>query len=531
MMVLLFSCAEEDEDDSVTQKTDKELTVFSFEADSNDSLETTVTATITDSLITASVPYGVSLTNLVASFTTTGNSVVVGETDQESGVTVNDFSNDVTYTVTAEDGTTQNYVASVSNSTFMPTQSAIMRTSNVDAGYHFGGAVAIDGDMATVLAQSATIPSSSNKGAVYILEKANGTWEQSQILYPSNPDDLNASLGTCDIMKVCLDISGNIVITADYKQDTGSGDGSGAVYIFEKQENGNWSETLLKYTLAQWGAFGSGVAVSGDYAFVGAPYDSSVEATYHGAVYVYKRAGIDNWSLHQTIVPTDTGSMNYFGFSVDIDGDYLIVGEYKREVTVGGSSVSGAGSAYIYKKNATSDQWEQVATLSASDAQTDDFFGYWVNISGDYAAVSAKDEDGGDGDPLSNTGAVYIFKRESDAVWTQTQILHLPETDANSYMGRNVSIDGNGMVIGISGRDIEVDGSGLTDAGTAWVLELDSNGTWQLNTTLTASNAQATDLFGASAAIDGGTVLIGAISEDGGDGDPSSETGAVYLFE
>ena len=63
--------------------------------------------------VAVAVPYGSGVANLVATFTTTGSAVRVGSTAQVSGVTANDFTNPVTYTVVAADSTTQNYVVTV----------------------------------------------------------------------------------------------------------------------------------------------------------------------------------------------------------------------------------------------------------------------------------------------------------------------------------------------------------------------------------------------------------------------------------
>ncbi len=72
-----------------------------------------VAGTITGQTITVTMPYGTDVTDLVATFTTTGSSVKVGSTLQISGVTVNNFTNPVVYTVTAQDGTTENYTVTV----------------------------------------------------------------------------------------------------------------------------------------------------------------------------------------------------------------------------------------------------------------------------------------------------------------------------------------------------------------------------------------------------------------------------------
>ena len=48
---------------------------------------------------------------------------------------------------------------------------------------------------------------------------------------------------------------------------------------------------------------------------------------------------------------------------------------------------------------------------------------------------------------------------------------------------------------------------------------------------LRASDAQAFDSFGFGVSISGTTVVIGAVREDGGEGDPLDKAGAVYIFE
>jgi hypothetical protein len=64
--------------------------------------------------VTLTLPYGTNVTNLVATFTLSAAATAkVGATVQESGVTANDFTNPVTYTVTAEDGSTQDWVVTV----------------------------------------------------------------------------------------------------------------------------------------------------------------------------------------------------------------------------------------------------------------------------------------------------------------------------------------------------------------------------------------------------------------------------------
>lgn len=82
----------------------KEITAYSING---------VPGTINGSNITLTLDSGLSVTALVAAFNTTGSFVSVNSMIQISGVTPNDFTNPVTYTVTAEDGTTQDYTVTL----------------------------------------------------------------------------------------------------------------------------------------------------------------------------------------------------------------------------------------------------------------------------------------------------------------------------------------------------------------------------------------------------------------------------------
>ena len=98
----------QDWDVTVTEEDSQEanITAYSFAEQTGD-------ATITDPVagqngtVDIEVKYGTDLTGLVASFELSyGATAAISGTDQESGVTANDFTNTVTYTVTAEDGST-----------------------------------------------------------------------------------------------------------------------------------------------------------------------------------------------------------------------------------------------------------------------------------------------------------------------------------------------------------------------------------------------------------------------------------------
>jgi len=108
--IILFGCGGDSIWNALTQKTgvSKEITMFGIDFPAS-----TGFIDETSKVISVFVPNGTVLTSLVAIFTITGNSISVGGVDQVSGVTRNDFTSALTYTVTALDGSSSDYTVSV----------------------------------------------------------------------------------------------------------------------------------------------------------------------------------------------------------------------------------------------------------------------------------------------------------------------------------------------------------------------------------------------------------------------------------
>ncbi|MBK9191462.1 MAG: FG-GAP repeat protein [Crocinitomicaceae bacterium] len=169
--------------------------------------------------------------------------------------------------------------------------------------------------------------------------------------------------------------------------------------------------------------FGYAVDIDGNFAIVGAFSDNFGGSENHGSVYIYKRNGINDWTQHQKLIPNDQEDYDRFGWSVSIDGDYAIVGAYREdEDASGNNSLSNSGSAYIFENDGTGN-WIQVEKLVASDRQDDDEFGWSVSIHGTTAIVGARAEDHNvaGGSYIYSAGSVYIFDRDGSGNWNQSQ--------------------------------------------------------------------------------------------------------------
>ncbi|MFO0504688.1 MAG: IPT/TIG domain-containing protein, partial [Acidobacteriota bacterium] len=109
------------------------------------------------------------------------------------------------------------------------------------------------------------------------------------------------------------------------------------------------------------------MATSGDTVVVGAPSEASNatgvdgtqnnnSATFAGAAYVFVRSsGTTYWSQQAYLKASNTGSGDFFCFSVAISGDTVVVGAYGEDSnatgvngTQGDNSASTAGAAYVF---------------------------------------------------------------------------------------------------------------------------------------------------------------------------------------
>ena len=117
--------------------------------------------------IAVTVPNGTDLTALIATFTTTGASVMVGTTVQTSGVTPNNFTTPVTYIVTAADATTVTYSVTVTASSI----SAKAFTAYSFAGFPNSAGI-IDEAAKTI---AVTVPNGTNVTALVAIFATTGS--------------------------------------------------------------------------------------------------------------------------------------------------------------------------------------------------------------------------------------------------------------------------------------------------------------------------------------------------------------------
>jgi T5SS/PEP-CTERM-associated repeat protein len=252
---------------------------------------------------------------------------------------------------------------------------------------------------------------------------------------------------------------------------------------------------------------------------------------------------------------SNTGAVDIFNV-VAVSGDTVVVGATGEDSTTSGvngdqsnNGTVNSGAVYVFVRNGNS--WVQQAYLKASNPGSSDVFGASVAIAGDTIVVGAPQEDsnatGVNGDGSNNlsftSGAAYVFVR-SGTNWSQQAYLKASNTGAGDIFGASVAVSGETIVVGAESEDSNATGingdqtnNSGTNSGAAYVF-VRSGTNWSQQAYLKASNTGAGDIFGASVAVSGETIVVGAESEDsnatGINGDQANNSGtncgAAYVF-
>lgn len=341
--------------------------------------------------------------------------------------------------------------------------------------------------------------------------------------------------------------------------------------------------------------YGSAVAIEGDIAMVGAIGESGGTNTSSGIVYVYRRESGDTWVLEDQLQAADPRSGDKFGESISIHQNYVMVGATGHDIGANGmDSVKDAGAAYLFKRQANQ-EWTEITKFIGTQRANGDIFGVSVDINASGLAIGAGAKDLGPFDldigaayaavvgneaefdqltsadlalitasdpgsyssfgiavamegpwlvigssvevdpPAGSTerasGAAYFFYRENNT-WVEKQKVYPYNYEKSGNFGNNIDIDGTATIINSAfGFTDENNENELYAAGAAHIFELQPDGLWVEMAKIVGTQRKVEDFFGASVAIDGDRVAVGAHMADSVGTAAVSMAGAVYVFE
>jgi len=306
-------------------------------------------------------------------------------------------------------------------------------------------------------------------------------------------------------------VAGNRLVVGASCQDSPASS-AGKVYIYDW--NGSAYIEVAQLTASDAAAgdfFGRSVSLSGNRLVVGAD-GKATGGLNAGKVYVYDWNGTAYDEVAQ-LTASDVRTYDYFGMSIALSGNRLVVGAYGET-----SAGIAAGKVYAYDWNGSA--YDEVAQLTASDAHA--WFGISIALSGNSSrlVVGAHAEDTAG----VNAGKVYVYDWNGNtSVYDEALQLTASDAEADVQFGSAVSLSGNRLVVGACGEST----AGVA-AGKVYVYNWNGvTSVYDEVTTITASDAEVNDWFGRSITADGDRLVVGACGDD----TVATDAGKVYIYD
>lgn len=261
-----------------------------------------------------------------------------------------------------------------------------LQSNDLDGGDKFGTAVALDGVLAFSGAPEVRPAGTSDRlGAVYVHAKDSGTgaWnEVAKIVPPGlvHEDRFGSSIALSGQTFVAGAPNRNNVLATDL----------GQAFVYSHAGMGvSW--TMEAELAASDGAltdeFGTAVGIAGDFVIVGAPqHDGAVNNA--GAAYVYERVG-GVWSQTQKIDQPAAVTGTFFGRVIAMDGDLAVIGGSSL-ATPGNSG----GALCAFQRDGFG-QYQFLQVVQPANLDIADFFGASVDLRGDLLVVGTTNDDDG----------------------------------------------------------------------------------------------------------------------------------------
>ena len=324
------------------------------------------------------------------------------------------------------------------------------------AGDNFGTSVAISGTYAVIGARYEGDTGGTNSGKAYIFDVTTGS-----LLHTlHNPNAYGTSAN--DNFGKAVAISGNRVVVGAFYEDDAPNNNSGKAYIFDVT-TGSLLHTLSNpsaYGTSAGDQFGTQVAISGNHVVVGVHNEDDAGGIDSGKAYIFD---VTTGSLLRTLHNPNaygTSANDYFGFSVAISGNRVVVGAYGEDDAGGTDS----GKAYIFYAT-TGSLLHTLHNPNAYGTSDTDNFGTSVAISGNRVVVGAYGEDDA---PSNTSGKAYIFDVTTGSLLHTLSNPNAYGTSANDYFGISVAISGNLAIIGVPYED----DAGGTESGKAYIYTM-----------------------------------------------------------
>jgi hypothetical protein len=224
---------------------------------------------------------------------------------------------------------------------------------------------------------------------------------------------------------------------------------SGAAYFFKRNDSGTWNMTQ-KVVASNRGSitrFARAVHLDGSTAVIGSHLIGPVNG---GTIYIYNKDNTGNWNEDQIINAPDTSGNDFFGHSLDKSGNRMVVGAFGHNFDENAENeIADTGAAYIYDNNGN-DQWTLTEKVVASDRGIYAGFGWSVGISGSTCLVGSEGSGyTAEDQSLFYKGSAYIFETDTPQS-IQEQALSdfgIYPNPTQGYLSFAKNLNGNNVIL------------------------------------------------------------------------------------
>ena len=419
---------------------------------------------------------------------------------------------------------------------------------------YFGYSTALDGDRLAVGAHKddghgTDGSNGADTGAVYIFKRTDTAWVLEQEI--SDQSSGFTALKRNDKFGVSVSLDGDRLAVGAHGDDGYDSNAAGAVYIFKRTTVGNSASWELEQEISDQSSgftnlvsgdkFGVSVSLDGERLAVGAHGDEGHGGkSLSGAVYIFKRTTVDStvsWNLEKELSKksnelTGLDSGDYFGTSISLSGERLAVGAHLDDGHgTGNDDGTDTGSVYVFKRTTVGSTVSWALEQEISDQSSgftalkgDDQFGQSVSLFGDRLVAGAHKDDGDSG---ANTGAIYIFEKNSNNQWVLKEEIidqssNFKTLQAAEHFGYSVSLDGDDLAVGIYGNHASKGGAYIFErTGTNWALKRDIYGrtpivltSWQNNHSSATTDSSTCDNTVSFSAAARSAHIVAVVSAD-----------------
>ncbi len=420
--------------------------------------------------------------------------------------------------------------------------------SNQMAGADFGNDVKTKYKHMVVGAPGHDNPGNDSSGAAYVYEKIGANWVEIQELTP-NDLNVNDRFGT----SVSISGEGKYVVVGAPGQDTDA-DGenpysnSGAVYVFTRIADGSYVQTskiVAEYANGDNDReananFGWDVDIYRKTIIIGAlkeSHDISLPSVPNsGAAYIFDYIQTTgtfgySWEMTAKLTATVRAEKDYFGFSVAINHEHVVIGAKGDDID---SNNESAGAAYVFE-NISGSNWIETEKLTATNRASDEHYGFSVDIDNIWIIVGAPQdaENENNNDSIPNAGSAFIYQK-INGDWLLGEKIVANDRSKDNFFGASVALLRSYAVVGAPQNETDENNENIKEmAGAAYLFKPDGEG-WIFDNKLVASDREDYDRFGTSVDINTSgqdfNAVVGAHNEDH-DNDPMKvNRGSVYLF-